>query len=37
MKYKKKLERLRQKQLWWEKQSDSYKHSTTKPGSVNKG
>lgn len=34
MKYKKMQEYLKQKQSWWEKQSQNYKNSTTKPGSV---
>lgn len=34
MKHKRKLEYLKQKQAWWERQSQSYKDSTTKPGSV---
>lgn len=34
MKYKKKLEHLKKKQLWWSRQPQSYKESTTCPGSV---
>lgn len=34
MKHKRKLEYLKQKQAWWERQSQSYKDSTTKPGSI---
>lgn len=37
MKYKKKVERLKQKQAWWDKQSQDYQRSTTRPGSINKG
>lgn len=36
MKYKKRLARLANKQAWWDKQSESYKRSTTRPGSKNK-
>lgn len=34
MKYKRKLEFLRQKQAWWEKLPQGVKDSTTKPGSI---
>lgn len=34
MKYKKKLENLKTAQAWWDKQPESYKRSTTRPGSV---
>ena len=34
MKYKKKLARLEGLKRWWDNQSDAYKRSTTKPGSV---
>lgn len=34
MKYKKKLENLKLTQSWWDKQPESYKRSTTRPGSV---
>ena len=34
MKYKKKLENLKAAQVWWDKQPESYKHSTIRPGSV---
>ena len=34
MKHKRKLEYLKQKQAWWERQSQAYKDSTTKPGSI---
>lgn len=34
MKYKKKLEYLKQKQLWWERLPQSVKDSTKKPGSI---
>ena len=34
MKHKKKLERLEGLKRWWEAQSDAFKRSTTKPGSV---
>lgn len=33
MKYKKKVQRLK-RQAWWDKQSDSFKRATTRPGSV---
>ena len=34
MKYKKKVEYLKSRQAWWDKQSQSYRDSTTRPGSV---
>ena len=34
MKYKKKVANLKAAQAWWDKQSESYKRSTTRPGSV---
>lgn len=34
MKYKHKKEYLDAKIKWWEKQPESYKHATTRPGSV---
>lgn len=34
MKYKNKLENLKAAQAWYDKQPESYKHSTTRPGSV---
>lgn len=34
MKYKKKVQRLKDRQAWWDKQSDSFKRATTRP--VNK-
>ena len=34
MKYMKKLENLKLAQSWWDKQPESYKRSTTRPGSV---
>ena len=34
MDYKKKLANLKAAQSWWDKQPESYKHSTTRPGSV---
>ena len=37
MKYKKKLAKLRDAQSWWDKQSQSHKNSTTRPGSVKWG
>lgn len=33
MKYKKKVQRLKDRQAW-DKQSDSFKRATTRPGSV---
>lgn len=33
MKYKKKNAYLAAKQAWWDKQSQAFKHSTTRPGS----
>lgn len=36
MKYSKRLARLRERQEWWNRQSDSYKAATTKPGSTKK-
>ena len=35
MKYKKKLEHLKQAQKWWDSQSRQYQASTTRPGSIN--
>lgn len=35
MKYKKKLKNLELAKAWWDKQSQSYKNSTTRPGSIN--
>lgn len=29
MKYKKKVQRLKDRQAWWDKQSDSFKRATT--------
>lgn len=34
MKYKKMVERLKNRQAWWDKQDKSYQNSTTRPGSV---
>lgn len=34
VKYKNKLEFLRQKQNWWDKLSSSVQNATTRPGSV---
>lgn len=34
MKYKKKVANLKAAQVWWDKQPESYKRSTTRPGSV---
>ena len=34
MKYKAKLEKLRQKQAWYDKQSQSYKNSHKRPYSI---
>ena len=34
MKYKKKQQRLRGRQAWWDKQSDTFKRATTRPGSI---
>lgn len=34
MKYKKKLAHLQAMQKWWDSQSQSFKDSTTRPGSV---
>lgn len=36
MKYKKKQQRLRDRQAWWDKQSDIFKRVTTRPGSIKK-
>lgn len=36
MKYKKKQQRLRDRQAWWDKQSDTFKRTTTRPGSIKK-
>lgn len=35
MKYKKKLANLKAAQAWWDKQPQSYKNSTTRPGGIN--
>lgn len=37
MKYKKKLANLKVFQDWWDKQSQSYKNASTRPGSVKVG
>lgn len=34
MKYKRKEEYLRNKQIWWEKLPEREKNATTKPGSI---
>lgn len=34
MKYKQKLKNLQLAQIWWDKQPESFKHATTRPGSV---
>ena len=34
MKYKHKLKRLKNMQDHWDRQSESYKRSTTRPGSI---
>lgn len=34
MKYKKQLKKLAEKQLWWDRQPESFKRQTTRPGSV---
>ncbi len=34
MKYKKRLEYLRQKQNWWDKLPEREKAATTRPGSI---
>ena len=34
MKYKKKLKNLERAQKWWDAQPQSFKNSTTRPGSV---
>ena len=34
MKYKKKVERLKARQAWWDKQSKDYQASNKRPGSV---
>ena len=34
MKYKKKVANLKAAQVWWDKQPESYKRSTTRPDSV---
>lgn len=34
MKYRKMLENLAAAQRWWDSQPESFKHSTTRPGSV---
>lgn len=33
-KYKTKLENLKKAQDWWDRQPNSYKNATTRPGSV---
>lgn len=33
-KYRKLLKKLKEKQMWWDKQSQAYKNATTRPGSV---
>ena len=35
MKYKKKISNLKAAQAWWDKQSQNYKNSTTRPGGIN--
>ena len=35
MKYKKKVANLAAAQKWWDAQSQTYKNSTTRPGSIN--
>lgn len=35
MKYKKKLKNLELAQAWWDKQPQSYKNATTRPGGIN--
>lgn len=35
MKYKKKLAALKAAQDWWDKQPQSFKNSTTRPGGIN--
>ena len=34
VKYKKRLEFLKQKQMWWDKQTQAYKNATTRPASI---
>jgi hypothetical protein len=34
MKYKNKKKKLADRQAWWDKQSESYKKATTRPGSI---
>lgn len=34
MKSKHRLKNLEEAKKWWDKQPESYKHSTTRPGSV---
>lgn len=34
MKYKKKVEYLKSRQAWWDKQFKDYQAATTRPGSV---
>lgn len=36
MKYKKRLANLAKKQLWWDKQPESYKRACKRPGSQTK-
>lgn len=36
MKYKKRVARLKARQDWWDKQSEDYQASTTRPGSLKK-
>lgn len=35
VKYKKRLKNLQAAQQWWDKQSQNYKNSTTRPGGIN--
>lgn len=34
MKTKKRIENLKRAQAWWDAQPESFKHSTTRPGSI---
>lgn len=36
-KYRKKLQALELAKKWWDKQPQSYKNSTTRPGSIKQG
>lgn len=36
MKHKKKLQKLANKQKWWDSQSKAYQAATTRPGSLKK-